>query len=71
MVTFMYSRPPVAYEEVQGSTTKLKIQDQEVDVSKDSAVDLSVRSAPTVPCWLIPLQTALQGELADFTVTQL
>ncbi|KAL0978028.1 hypothetical protein UPYG_G00164980 [Umbra pygmaea] len=70
-ITGIMARPPVVYEEVQGSTMKLKIQDQEVDVSKDSAVDLSVRSAPTVPCWLIPLQTALQGELADFTVTQL
>ncbi|XP_021466164.2 inter-alpha-trypsin inhibitor heavy chain H4 isoform X2 [Oncorhynchus mykiss] len=65
------ARPPVAYEEVQGTTMKLKIQDKEVEVSRDSAVDLSVRSAPTVACWLLPLQSALQGELADFTVTQL
>ncbi|XP_045547453.1 inter-alpha-trypsin inhibitor heavy chain H3 isoform X3 [Salmo salar] len=65
------AHPPVAYEEVQGITMKLKIQDKEVDVSRDSAVDLSVRSTPTVACWLMPLQSALQGELADFTVTQL
>ncbi|KAM9525317.1 inter-alpha-trypsin inhibitor heavy chain H3-like [Salvelinus alpinus] len=65
------AHPPVAYEEVQGTTMKLKIQDKEVEVSRDSAVDLSVRSAPTVACWLLPLQSALQGELADFTVTQL
>ncbi|KAK6321033.1 hypothetical protein J4Q44_G00080090 [Coregonus suidteri] len=65
------ARPPVAYEEVQGTTMKLKIQDKEVEVSRSSAVDLSVRSAPTVVCWLLPLQSALQGELADFTVTQL
>ncbi|KAM9536021.1 inter-alpha-trypsin inhibitor heavy chain H3-like isoform 9-T9 [Salvelinus alpinus] len=65
------ARPPVAYEEVQGIAMKLKIQDKEVDVSRDSAVDLSVRSTPTVACWLMPLQSALQGELADFTVTQL
>ncbi|XP_014023086.1 inter-alpha-trypsin inhibitor heavy chain H3 isoform X2 [Salmo salar] len=65
------ARPPVAYEEVQGTTMKLKIQDKEVEVSRDSAVDLSVRSAPTVACWLMPLQSALQGELADFTVAQL
>ncbi|CAB1315393.1 unnamed protein product [Coregonus sp. 'balchen'] len=65
------ARPPVAYEEVQGTTMKLKIKDKEIDVSRDSAVDLSVRSAPTVACWLLPLQSALQGELADFTVTQL
>uniref|UniRef100_A0AAZ3PS88 Inter-alpha-trypsin inhibitor heavy chain H3-like n=1 Tax=Oncorhynchus tshawytscha TaxID=74940 RepID=A0AAZ3PS88_ONCTS len=65
------ARPPVAYKEVQGTTMKLKIQDKEVEVSRDSAVDLSVRSAPTVACWLLPLQSALQGELADFTVTQL
>ncbi|XP_055766838.1 inter-alpha-trypsin inhibitor heavy chain H3-like isoform X1 [Salvelinus fontinalis] len=65
------ARPPVAYEEVQGIAMKLKIQDKEVDVSRDSAVDLSVRSTPTVACWLMSLQSALQGELADFTVTQL
>ncbi|XP_052329774.1 inter-alpha-trypsin inhibitor heavy chain H3-like isoform X2 [Oncorhynchus keta] len=65
------ARPPVAYEEVQGTTMKLKIQDKEVEVSRDSSVDLSVRFAPTVACWLLPLQSALQGELADFTVTQL
>ncbi|CAB1315394.1 unnamed protein product [Coregonus sp. 'balchen'] len=47
--------PPVAYEEVQGTTMKLKIQDKEVEVSRSSAVDLSVRSAPTVACWLLPL----------------
>uniref|UniRef100_A0A4W5Q3Z3 Inter-alpha-trypsin inhibitor heavy chain H3-like n=1 Tax=Hucho hucho TaxID=62062 RepID=A0A4W5Q3Z3_9TELE len=65
------AHPPVAYEEVQGITMKLKIQDKEVDVSRDSAVDLSVRATPTVACWLLPLQSALQRELADFTVTQL
>ncbi|XP_029549178.1 inter-alpha-trypsin inhibitor heavy chain H3 [Salmo trutta] len=65
------ARPPVVYEEVQGTTMKLKIHDKEVEVSRDSAVDLSVRSAPTVACWLMPLQSALQGELADFTVAQL
>nr|XP_046196188.1 inter-alpha-trypsin inhibitor heavy chain H4-like isoform X2 [Oncorhynchus gorbuscha] len=65
------ARPPVAYEEVQGTTMKLKIQGKEIEVSRDSAVDLSVRFAPTVACWLLPLQSALQGELADFTVTQL
>ncbi|KAK6319558.1 hypothetical protein J4Q44_G00107690 [Coregonus suidteri] len=70
-ITGIMARPPVAYEEVQGTTMKLKIQDKEVDVSRDSAVDLSARSAPTVACWLLPLQSALQGELADFTVTQL
>lgn len=28
------ARPPVAYEEVQGTTMKLKIQDKEVEVSR-------------------------------------
>uniref|UniRef100_A0A673Y802 Uncharacterized protein n=1 Tax=Salmo trutta TaxID=8032 RepID=A0A673Y802_SALTR len=65
------ARPPVAYEEVQGTTMKLKIQDKEVDVSGGFAVDLSVCSASTVACWLLPLQSALQRELADFSVTQL
>uniref|UniRef100_A0A3P8ZSL5 Inter-alpha-trypsin inhibitor heavy chain H3-like n=1 Tax=Esox lucius TaxID=8010 RepID=A0A3P8ZSL5_ESOLU len=70
-ISGIMARPPVVYEEVQGTTIKLKIQDKEVDVSRASTVDLSVRSAPTVTCWLTPLQSALQGELADFTVSQL
>ncbi|KAJ7983782.1 hypothetical protein DPEC_G00371430 [Dallia pectoralis] len=45
----------------QGTTIKLKIQDKEVDVSRVSAVDLNVRSAPTVICWLMSLESALQG----------
>ncbi|KAJ7983781.1 hypothetical protein DPEC_G00371420 [Dallia pectoralis] len=65
------ARPPVAYEEVQGTTIKLKIQDKEVDVSRVSAVDLNVRSAPTVICWLMSLESALQGELEDFIVPKL
>ncbi|CAB1342260.1 unnamed protein product, partial [Coregonus sp. 'balchen'] len=34
---------------------KLKIQDKEVAVSRSFAVDLSVRSASTVACWLLTL----------------
>ncbi|XP_034143445.1 inter-alpha-trypsin inhibitor heavy chain H3-like isoform X2 [Esox lucius] len=69
-ISGIMARPPV-YKEVQETTLKLKIQDKEVDVSRASTVDLSVRSAPTVTCWLTPLQSALQGELADCTVSQL
>ncbi|XP_053509503.1 inter alpha-trypsin inhibitor, heavy chain 4 isoform X2 [Ictalurus furcatus] len=57
------------YEELQGST--LKIQDQEVGAFQSSAVDYRFPAAPTVECWLVPFQSALQGELSDFTVSQL
>ncbi|XP_053509499.1 inter-alpha-trypsin inhibitor heavy chain H3 isoform X2 [Ictalurus furcatus] len=57
------------YEELPGS--KLKIVDQEVLAQLSSAVDYRFPAAPTVECWLVPFQSALQGELSDFTVSQL
>ncbi|XP_047005472.1 inter-alpha-trypsin inhibitor heavy chain H3 isoform X9 [Ictalurus punctatus] len=57
------------YEELQGST--LKIQDQEVGAFQSSAIDYRFPAAPTVECWLVPFQSALQGALSDFTVSQL
>ncbi|XP_026993247.2 inter-alpha-trypsin inhibitor heavy chain H3-like isoform X3 [Tachysurus fulvidraco] len=57
------------YEELQGST--LKINDQEVDATLSSAKDYRFAAAPSVECWLVPFQAALQGELSDFTVSQL
>ncbi|XP_026993242.2 inter-alpha-trypsin inhibitor heavy chain H3-like isoform X3 [Tachysurus fulvidraco] len=57
------------YEELQGS--KLKINDQEVDATLSSAKDYRFAAAPGVECWLVPFQSALQGELSDFTVSQL
>ncbi|XP_018536979.1 inter-alpha-trypsin inhibitor heavy chain H3 isoform X8 [Lates calcarifer] len=64
-------KPPV-YEEVQQTPlTKLKIKDQEVDVTRSSAADYSVVSPPTLDCWLMSADSALQTRLDDFIVTQL
>ncbi|XP_053083116.1 inter-alpha-trypsin inhibitor heavy chain H3-like isoform X2 [Pangasianodon hypophthalmus] len=57
------------YEELPGS--KLKIKDLEVEASRSSATDYRFPAAPSVECWLVPFQSALQGELSDFTVSQL
>ncbi|KAG7319317.1 hypothetical protein KOW79_017791 [Hemibagrus wyckioides] len=57
------------YEELPGS--KLKIKDQEVEAPQSSAIDYRFSAAPRVNCWLVPFQSALQGELSDFTVSQL
>ncbi|MCJ8744185.1 hypothetical protein PDJAM_G00115570 [Pangasius djambal] len=57
------------YEELSGS--KLKIKDQEVEAFWSSAIDYRFPAAPTVECWLVPFRSALQGELSDFTVSQL
>ncbi|MCJ8744184.1 hypothetical protein PDJAM_G00115560 [Pangasius djambal] len=57
------------YEELPGS--KVKIMDQEVMAQLSSAFDYGLPAAPTVECWLVPFQSALQGELSDFTVSQL
>ncbi|XP_042363555.1 inter-alpha-trypsin inhibitor heavy chain H3-like [Plectropomus leopardus] len=63
---------PAVYEEVQQSpSTKLKIKDQETDVTRSNAVDYSIGSHPTLDCWLTSAESALQRRLDDFTVTQL
>ncbi|MCI4389937.1 hypothetical protein PGIGA_G00116830 [Pangasianodon gigas] len=57
------------FEELSGS--KLKIKDQEVEAFWSSAIDYRFPAAPSVECWLVPFQSALQGELSDFTLSQL
>ncbi|KAM9443594.1 inter-alpha-trypsin inhibitor heavy chain H3-like [Clarias gariepinus] len=57
------------YEELPGS--KLKIHNQEVKASKSSAIDYRFHAAPSVDCWLVPFQSVLQGEISDFSVSQL
>ncbi|XP_026203019.1 inter-alpha-trypsin inhibitor heavy chain H4-like [Anabas testudineus] len=60
------------YEEVQQSpSTKLKIRDQEIDVTRSSAVDYSISIPPTLDCWFMSAESALQRRLNDFTAAQL
>ncbi|XP_026203017.1 inter-alpha-trypsin inhibitor heavy chain H4-like isoform X2 [Anabas testudineus] len=60
------------YEEVQQSpSTKLKIRDQEIDVTRSSAVDYSISIPPTLDCWFMSAESALQRRLDDFTAAQL
>ncbi|XP_029005878.1 inter-alpha-trypsin inhibitor heavy chain H4-like [Betta splendens] len=60
---------PAAYEEVQQSpSTKLKIRDQDIAVTRSSAVDYSISAAPTLDCWFMSAESALQRRLDDFTV---
>ncbi|XP_040926822.1 inter-alpha-trypsin inhibitor heavy chain H3-like [Betta splendens] len=60
---------PAVYEEVQQSpSTKLKIRDQEIGVTRSSAVDYSISAAPTLDCWFMSAESALQRRLDDFTV---
>ncbi|KAF3689892.1 Inter-alpha-trypsin inhibitor heavy chain H3 [Channa argus] len=63
---------PAVYEEVQQTpSTKLKIKDQEIDVTRSSAVDYSIPFPPTLDCWFMSTESALQGQLEDFTVAKL
>ncbi|XP_053340591.1 inter-alpha-trypsin inhibitor heavy chain H3-like isoform X1 [Clarias gariepinus] len=57
------------YEEL--SESKLKVHNQEVVSSRSSAIDYRFHAAPSVECWLVPFQSVLQGEISDFTVSQL
>ncbi|KAF4093542.1 hypothetical protein AMELA_G00003060 [Ameiurus melas] len=57
------------YEELQGST--LRVKGQEVEASQSSAIDYRFPAAPSVECLLVPFQSALQGELSAFTVSLL
>ncbi|XP_029287202.1 inter-alpha-trypsin inhibitor heavy chain H3-like isoform X6 [Cottoperca gobio] len=63
---------PAVYEEVQQTpSTKLKIKDLEIDVTRANAVDYSIVSPPTIDCWLMSAEFALQRSLDDFIATQL
>ncbi|KAI3370062.1 hypothetical protein L3Q82_024851 [Scortum barcoo] len=71
-VTGILALKPAVYEEVQQTpSTKLKIKNQETDVTRSSAIDYSVVSPPTMDCWLIPAESALERRLDDFIITQL
>ncbi|XP_076859132.1 inter-alpha-trypsin inhibitor heavy chain H3-like isoform X4 [Brachyhypopomus gauderio] len=59
----------IQYEELPGSLVKIK--DQEIKASWSTAVDYRLHSAPSIKCWLVPFQSAMQGELSDYTVLQL
>ncbi|XP_039908049.1 inter-alpha-trypsin inhibitor heavy chain H3-like [Simochromis diagramma] len=63
---------PAVYEVVQQvPVTKLKIKNQEIDVTSDSATDYSIDPPVTKNCWLMSADSALQRPLADFSVAQL
>ncbi|KAI3370061.1 hypothetical protein L3Q82_024850 [Scortum barcoo] len=71
-LTGILALKPAVYEEVQQTpSTKLKIKNQEIDVTRSSAIDYSVVSPPTMDCWLIPAESALERRLDDFIVAQL
>ncbi|XP_073325266.1 inter-alpha-trypsin inhibitor heavy chain H3-like isoform X3 [Pagrus major] len=71
-VTGILALKPAVYEEVQQTpSTKLQINNQEIDVTRSTADDYSVVSPPTLNCWLMSAESALQGSLDDFTVTKL
>ncbi|XP_039468580.1 inter-alpha-trypsin inhibitor heavy chain H3-like [Oreochromis aureus] len=63
---------PAVYEVVQQvPVTKLKIKNQEIDVTSDNATDYSIDPPVTKNCWLMSADSALQRPLADFFVAQL
>ncbi|KAI4888781.1 hypothetical protein NFI96_021602, partial [Prochilodus magdalenae] len=59
----------VQYEQLPPS--RIKIKDQETRADLSTVTDYRRASAPSVDCWLVPLKFVLQGELSEFTVTQL
>ncbi|KAM9859340.1 inter-alpha-trypsin inhibitor heavy chain H3-like [Aulostomus maculatus] len=66
------AQKPAVYEEVQQiPSTKLKIRDQEIPVIWSSAVDYSIGVAPTLDCWFMSAESALQRPPDDFIVTNL
>ncbi|CAG5980790.1 unnamed protein product [Menidia menidia] len=63
---------PAMYNEVQENPiTKVKMGDEEIEAINSTAVDYSVGSPVSVPCWLISADDALQKSLNDFFVTKL
>uniref|UniRef100_A0A3P8QJK7 Inter-alpha-trypsin inhibitor heavy chain H3-like n=1 Tax=Astatotilapia calliptera TaxID=8154 RepID=A0A3P8QJK7_ASTCA len=60
------------YEEVQQAPVrKLKIKNQEADVTGEMVVDYSFASPVTMKCWLTSADSALQRPLFQFVITQL
>ncbi|XP_039468579.1 inter-alpha-trypsin inhibitor heavy chain H3-like isoform X8 [Oreochromis aureus] len=60
------------YEEVQQAPVrKLKIKNQEADVTGEMVVDYSFTSPVTMNCWLMSADSALQRPLSQFVITQL
>ncbi|XP_044029481.1 inter-alpha-trypsin inhibitor heavy chain H3-like isoform X11 [Siniperca chuatsi] len=71
-VTGILALKAAVYEEVQQTpSTKIKLEDREIDVTRSDAVDYSIVSPPTLDCWLMSAESALQRRLEDFIVTQL
>ncbi|XP_039908048.1 inter-alpha-trypsin inhibitor heavy chain H3-like isoform X5 [Simochromis diagramma] len=60
------------YEEVQQAPVrKLKIKNQEADVTGEMVVDYSFASPVSMNCWLMSADSALQRPLSQFVITQL
>ncbi|XP_039908056.1 inter-alpha-trypsin inhibitor heavy chain H3-like [Simochromis diagramma] len=60
------------YEEVQQAPVrKLKIKNQEADVTGEMVVDYSFASPVSMNCWLMSADSALQRPLFQFVITQL
>ncbi|XP_037388391.1 inter-alpha-trypsin inhibitor heavy chain H3-like isoform X1 [Pygocentrus nattereri] len=65
----IFGKNNLEYEELPGSV--IKIKDQDVKATWSTAADYRRSSAPVLGCWLVPYKSVLQGELSDFTVSQL
>ncbi|KAL6464278.1 hypothetical protein MHYP_G00265950 [Metynnis hypsauchen] len=65
----IFGKQHLEYEELSGSV--IKIKDEDVKATWSTATDYRRSSAPVLGCWLVPYESVLQGELSDFTVSQL
>ncbi|KAA0707450.1 Inter-alpha-trypsin inhibitor heavy chain H3 [Triplophysa tibetana] len=62
----------ISYAEIQGSNTStLKIMDKDVMVSLADVTDYRFPFAPVFKCWHVPFKAVMNGDISDFTVTQL
>ncbi|XP_057217642.1 inter-alpha-trypsin inhibitor heavy chain H3-like isoform X2 [Triplophysa rosa] len=70
--TGILGKASISYEKIKGySTPTLKIMDKEVTASRADVRDYRITSAPIVRCWLVPFDAVMNGNISDFTVTQL
>ncbi|KAL7843745.1 hypothetical protein AOLI_G00252570 [Acnodon oligacanthus] len=65
----IFGKQHLEYEESSGSV--IRIKDQDMKATWSTATDYRHSSAPVLGCWLVPYESVLQGELSDFTVSQL
>ncbi|TRY58830.1 hypothetical protein DNTS_022336 [Danionella cerebrum] len=68
----IFGKLNASYEEIQGrQTPTLKINDKEVEANEEDVKNLSLPTAPLIRCWNVLFSSVMQGDVSDYTVSQI